>query len=363
MQIFRDAVTRYAGLSRPAAIAVIGVTLAAIAFLLVLAVNQVAPLQAKSPEQGDLAMYQRLVGHMRQGADYYAAARTELLNGGYGMKSVFNWRTPLLADFIALFPSQLIPQIILMGIALAAAATTCTLIFKAMGLLGVEIALVVLTISLGACVPLNSVLMSEIVVGPLLLLSISAYGLRRPYLGLVVALLALFLRELAAPYIVICIGFACWERRPRELAAWAVGLVAYGGYYLWHYHMVQLHVLAQDPADVSGWVQFGGAGFVLATAAFNGVMIVAPNWLSAVLFPLCLLGILGWPGRVGIRFATVVLGYVALFSVVGKPFDTYWGALYMPIASMGLVWLPVALRDLWRTLNLTASAAAEPTGA
>ena len=89
-----------------------------------------------------------------------------------------------------------------------------------------------------------------------------------------------------------------------------------------------------------------GPRFVLDTAAFNGVFITAPLWVTAILLPLALFGLLAWRGEGSARATLTVAVYLALFLFVGKRFDYYWGALYTPLLMLGLPFLPGAVRDL-----------------
>jgi hypothetical protein len=191
-------------------------------------------------------------------------------------------------------------------------------------------------------------LFTESVASVMILGSASAYGLKRPAIGFMVALAALFVRELAAPYVLVCIYFAWRDGRRSELWAWGAGLVAFFAYFAWHYMMVKGQSAAGDFAYIDGWIQFGGLPFMLATAAFNGMLIAAPLWVSAIVVPLCLLGLIGWRAPEAARIGITVAVYLAAFSVVGKAFNDYWGALYTPLMTMGLAFAPAAIRDLSR---------------
>lgn len=343
--------TRFAALPRQTALLVVMIAiLATVALVYFGLLHQDPPVD---PNRGsDRDMYARVIDHMRHGIDYYAAARQELSEGQYGMQSVFNWRTPLFASFVALFPSLLWPQAVLVLAALLAAGLACRLMFDEIGWIGAGALVIALILGLGACLAPRSFLLSEIPTGVLMLFSAASYGLRRPVLGQASAVLALFVRELAGPYVLVCAFLAWRDRRYRELAVWLVSLVAYAVYFWWHYQMVRTHTLPTDHADPSGWLQFGGADFVLSTAAFNGFFLLTPLWVTALLAPAAYLGLLAWPGPAGRRLALTVTVYLALFSVAGKWFDAYWGALYTPMLTLGIIWFPLAVRDLWRALWL-----------
>jgi len=59
--------------------------------------------------------------------------------------------------------------------------------------------------------------------------------------------------------------------------------------------------------------------------------------------------------------ALTLMSYLLLFAFVGKSYNEYWGAIYTPLMSVGLVFVPTALRDLWRTLWVKAKAEQAPS--
>jgi hypothetical protein len=77
---------------------------------------------------------------------------------------------------------------------------------------------------------------------------------------------ALFFRELAAPYVLVCIGLAASDRRWRELAWWTAGLAAYAVFFAVHVWHVLPRISPEDTAHSAGWIQFGGAAFLWRSA-------------------------------------------------------------------------------------------------
>jgi len=339
--------TRLAGLSRNWAIAVLAITVLALLCLGAISLTQHdAPFDPT--KTGDLHMYANVVDGVRRGGDFYDTLRAQLVAGHYGMKSVFNWRTPLFMSLTALMPSNLGMYALVLLTALVGGGLAVWLTCRELGLIAGSSLVAVEILGLGTALVPGTFLISELPTGFLILLSATAYGLGARRTGFAAGALALFVRELAAPYVVIC-AFLAWRAgRRRELALWGVVLAAYVAYYLWHVHMVGLHQRPDDLGDNAGWVQFGGAAFVLKAAAFNGYFTVAPLWETAILLPLACIGLMAWPGPAGERIALTVFAYLALFAVVGKDVNSYWGALFAPLMILGLVWSPAGLRDLWR---------------
>ena len=85
-------------------------------------------------------------------------------------------------------------------------------------------------------------------------------------------------------------------------------------------------------------------------------LAVAPTWVAAALLPILLLGLAGWAAEIGRRIATVVVVYMAAYSIVGIPVDLFWGAMTTPLLMFGLIWAIPALRDLARSSGLISAA-------
>jgi hypothetical protein len=131
----------------------------------------------------------------------------------------------------------------------------------------------------------------------------------------------------------ISVLLALRDKRWPEVWAWAAGMAAYAAYFAAHWSAVSSLLGPADRAG-EGWVRFGGAGFVLSTASYNGVLGAAPLWVAAILLPLGLLGLANWPD--GLRAAATVAGFVLLFAFVGNIFNSYWGLLYTPLMMLGV---------------------------
>jgi hypothetical protein len=142
------------------------------------------------------------------------------------------------------------------------------------------------------------------------------------------------------------------------VAAWGVGLAVFAAYYAWHYVTAMSLIGPADRAYPDGWLQWGGLAFDLGTASFNGAFLLLPFWATAIYLPLAILGLLAWPAKASVRVLATVLGYLVLFSIFGKPVNTYWGSLYTPLLAFGVPWAPFALRDLVRAAMGTKTVAA-----
>ncbi len=315
------------------------VLVVAAAVLVWVALGITEPVRRSGPS--DLDTYERVVAALRAGQGYYPALHDALLAGGYGTLSPLNWRTPAFLSFLSWFPTLEAAQLFLALVTIIGWLMAVSFAFRRSGLGGSVGTGIVMAASLVGIVAYRAELSFELCVGTLILISVCAYGLGWRWIGVAVAVLALFVRELAAIYVLVCFAMALRERRWPEVGAWVVALAAYAGFYLWHVGQLAALLGAADHAASVDWLQFGGLGFVLRTASFNGVLLAAPYWVAVLVLVAGLAGLTQLP-RAGL---TVVL-YLLLFVVYGRPENEYWGALYAPLLALGLVYAPGVLRRL-----------------
>jgi hypothetical protein len=280
---------------------------------------------------------------MRAVAGYYTAAHQVLMADNYGTTSVFNWRTPAWAELLARLPSIRWAQGLLAGLAMFSVLLIYRMVRHDGGPIIAAATVVALATNLAGLGIPESIVFTEVCAGIIILFSVSAYGNGWRMLGAFAAIAALFIRELAGPYLLICMWLALREKQWKELKFLIVGLVVYTVYFAWHWMMVTQQLGDADRAYNAGWLQFGGLKFILETAQFNGLFsIISLRW-TALLLPIALLGFVAWPK--GIRSGLFVATYLVLFAVIGKPFNTYWGALFTPVLMLGPAWGCFAIYD------------------
>jgi hypothetical protein len=333
--------------STPPAIAALTLAVVAAATVALIAIALGLPPEPETgPVHGDLDTYAEIVANLRAGQGYYAALHEALLAHGYSTISVFNWRPPLFLSAVAWLPSTAWMQAITGLLAVVALAMARVMVFRHQGRTAALSVSLLLALSLAAVLAPRAGLICELLAGALILLSVSAYGLGQRGLGVAAGAAALFTREIAGLYVVVCVLAAWREKRWLELGLWLVLVVAYGLYFGWHTANVTAQLGPHDHGDSLAWLRFGGATFDLLTATFNGIFLVLPNWVTALLLPVSVLGLVAWRDAGGVRALWTVLGYLVLFAFVGKPTNSYWGALYTPLLALGLVHAPTMLREL-----------------
>jgi hypothetical protein len=287
------------------------------------------PPSIKPGSQGDIATYQQIVSRIRSGGSYYDVVGAELRRTGYATREIFNWRTPLLWSALGAVP-DLVGRVTL--VALAGLLFIGTLSTTSHEPVPVALSDLMQTGTVVVALAPGVVTMGESWAGILIALSAIAYGRQRYVGGAVLGIVALFIRELAAPFCVVCTLAALSRRRWREFSTWVVGAVLYSTYYAWHFVNVQAHRLPTDRAHASSWLEIGGLPSLLSKAAWEGWLLLAPHWVVALALALVCAGIAAAGTPVHVRLASAA--YVVFFCVAGKPFDHYWGLVAWPVWSL-----------------------------
>lgn len=337
-------------------------------------------------EAGDVALYRAEMERIRQGQGYYQAAAAELTARGFPTRSVFNWRTPLPIWLLGKLPLVDMGRFLLGGLALAA----MLLAFESLSrepkgvaapssgpfperspfagrrgaslvrrgvVQGIPVACALLLTG-----PFLPTILGDLFVVPVLwagvflALSVGAYGIDRPGWGVAFGLAAIFFRELALPYGVLCAGLALRQGRRREFAAWCLGLLAWLVFFGWHAWQVGGLMEAGARGHRNGWIQWGGAGFVISTAQMNAYLLLLPQWATALYLVAALVGAAGWSSPLGTRIGLSVCLFLTAFAVVGQSFNQYWGALTAPLLCFGVARFPASIGDLWRAANFSQTA-------
>ena len=295
------------------------------------------------PTLTDRELFTAVVDGMRTGRSYYEVYGAESRTRGYPTRSVFNWRTPLLLPSLA----ALTPRfgfLLLMALALA-------LLVQAHRLLRREL-LWVLTVAPAALIALvpGEVYFTESWAGLCLGLSAVAYARRRETAGASWGLLALFIRELAAPYCVFAALLAVYRRRWREVGIWLGGALLYALYFGAHVWLASHQVLPGDRAHNHSWLFGGGLPFVFQLWQRNVVLIGAPAPLFALVVALAVAA--WWAPKMPVHVRATVVLYSALFLFIGLPFNTYWGELIAPLVALWLAYIPEGLSTVWACAQL-----------
>jgi hypothetical protein len=295
-------------------------------------------MSVPAPGESDGDLYAAIVRDQQSGDSYYEAVGKELRTRGYPTRPVFNWRPPLLLKSLALISPSVGRWLLL---ALAVGLLVITGLRTRWDIVGI----VAMTNIVALMAPQAAVYFSEAWAGVLIGLSLHFYMRERFEAGAVLGLLALFFRELSAPYCVLCTLLSFRYRRRRELAIWIAGAVGYAVYFGLHVWSATAHFQSTDRTHLNSWMYFGGLPFLLHVWQFNGLLLAAPTWAFAAVVVAWVLAVAA-PG-VPVHLRLTVLVYAVCFLFVGQPFDDYWGFLVAPSNALLIIYMEKGLSEWW----------------
>lgn len=284
------------------------------------------PSRLPGPATGDVATFEAMVGRLEAGESYYPVFGDELRRHGYPGRSIFNWRTPLLLSALSRVPS-LVSRSVLVG--LGALLFFATFRMTAHEPLWVAVGNVMQAGAVAPVFAAGAEVFGEVWAGLLIGLSVCMFARRKAGTAIGLGLLALFLRELAAPYCAACAAVALHQRRWREVSAWLGGASLYGAYYAWHFIQVRAHQLSTDAAHPTPWLNFGGLSSLLRAADWHAWLLLSPPWATALAMTTVALGVVASRTPLHARLAAGV--YSVFFMVAGQSFNGYWGLLAWPV--------------------------------
>lgn len=175
-----------------------------------------------------------------------------------------------------------------------------------------------------------------------------AFALHRPgrwRAALAVAALALAIRELALPFVLLMAAMALWRRDWREGGAWGALALVFVALWFWHLQLIAAQVRPGDPVGPS-WLSLRGMTGLTSAFVLSTILRFVPHALAGPLVVLMLLGWGGWRSAAGMFGTFLFLGYGLLFMIAGRPENWYWGAMVSQYALLGLAFAPRALVSL-----------------
>lgn len=335
-----------ARLTRPLALALAALLAAALAWAVILPPAPVA-MAKDTTSYNDINLYEDVAAAVAQGKPYYPAVADLHRAHGYPLQPFLVVRLPTLAQGAALLGWPLLRGLALAlliggGLAWFAALETA---HKRSELAAALVFAVVLGGGMVAADGL--VVMHDGWVGLLLFPALPLlwrWPNRWP-LAWLLAALALAVRELALPFVLLAGANALMRRDWRQTAAWA-GLAALFAAGL-AVHRAQVLAVTR-PGDLAsyGWSAMGGLSQLAGAVIHSSSLQLLPARLARVL---ALLPLFGWlalrgPGAmlVWLWFAGMALA-IALFS---RPDNLYWGFVLMPAYAIGLALVPRLIGDM-----------------
>lgn len=304
----------------------------------------------EAPERArdeDLALYDRAVERIRAGESYYDFIVEEQRRANYPVRPGFAVRLPTLAYLNA-------------ALGLPAQTALAMLLLVAVMLVwwrrlgeepggGKHRLLAMSLLFVGASLGLNRYFfqLHELWTGMLLAL---AFGLHRPgrwVASLVVAALALAIREHALPFVLLMAAMAFWRREWREGAAWSALAVVFLAAISMHLAIIAAQTGPEDPVG-QGWLYVRGLSGWLSNVVLSSNLRFLPHWVAGPAVVLMMVGWCGWRSPAGEFGALLYFGYGLAFMLAGRGDNFYWGAVVAPAMFIGLAFAPLALKSLVR---------------
>ena len=316
-----------------------------------------ASTAAQRPRDDDLALYDRVIQRIAGGENYYAAAADEHRKSDYPLRPGVAVRLPTLA-YLAMWLGDRGQgaEVLVPGELLAALALLLAVVWAWWRRLGDEPGgapfqrIGTALMFMGASLGLNRYyfVLHELWAGMLIALSLALHRPGQRWLGAVlVAALALAIREHALPYVMLMAALALWRRDWKESAAWGALIAVFFAYLALHLQLVAQQV---RPSDVIGpdWLVLRGLSGWLSSVALSSNLRFLPHFIAGPLVLLMVLGWAGWRSALGATATLLFLGYGLLFTIAGRADNFYWGAVIAPAMFVGLAFMPRALRSLAR---------------
>lgn len=297
----------------------------------------------------DLRLYDAVIARLAGGERYYSVIAEEHRKLPFPLKPGFAVRLPTLAYLAAwLGPQGLAAAAVLLALAIALAWWR-RLSDEPGGRAHRLLAMILLLGGANFVLVRYFHVLHELWAGGLLAL---AFALHRPgqrwLAALLVAALALAIRETALPFVLLAAAMAGWRRDGRECLAWIALAGVFVAGWAWHLHQIALLVQPGDPQSAP-WLTLRGLSGLTSLYVLPTPLRFLPAALAGPVVVLCLFGWSGWKSAAGTFGTLLLLGYGLGFMIAGRPENWYWGALVTPVLFIGLAFVPLALRSIWRS--------------
>ncbi len=303
--------------------------------------------QTESERDDDLAFYDHVIERIGHGENYYDFIVEEQRARHYPVRPGLAVRLPTLAWIHASLGE---PAMIALAIALLFACIWAW--WNRLGeepggvrfrLLGTAL------MAMGGSLGLNRsfFVLHELWAGMLIAL---AFGLHRPGrwgAALFVAALALALRELVLPFVLLMAAMAAWRKDWREATAWIMLVAVFAAIMAWHLSLIAVQEVPSDPVGPD-WLVLRGLSGWLGNIVLSSNLRLLPHELASPVVILMALGWAGWKSSAGTTGTFLYLGYGLAFMLAGRANNFYWGAVVAPAMFIGLAFLPMALPSLVR---------------
>ena len=293
----------------------------------------------------DLALYDRIIARIRRGEPYYGFVVAEQRASQYPVRPGFAVRLPTLAYIDAWLGDtgqRLTVFALVAGVLLAWWRRLGGEPFGAMQRLA---AMALLCFGVSRTLNPFYFVLHELWAGLLLALAFALHRPGRWRASLTAAALALAIRELALPFVLLMAAFAFARREWREGAAWTALAAVFAIGLALHFHALAPRVLPGDRASAP-WLAMRGLSGWLSNIALSSNLRYLARPLAGVIVVMAMFGWAGWRSRLGLFGFWLLLGYGVFFMIAGRWENFYWGWMIAPTLFIGLAFAPCALISL-----------------
>lgn len=300
----------------------------------------------RAQDQADVVLYETIVDGVRHGGNYYTVTAEALRSGDYPLKPFVTFRLPTLAVVLSVLPAPATLALLyalVFGVVLAWWRRMKPAFARGPPRI---VAMALLAGGLIAFVQSDLAYFHEIWAGLFVALSLGLRHRGRWVEAVAFGLIAVLIRETAAPYLAIMGGLALLEGERRETFGWVLALAVLAGALVLHADAVARVVRPLDPSS-PGWSGLLGFGFFVRTVSISTALSLAPLWFAAPLVGLALFGWSAWREPMALRALALFAVYAAILGIFGRVDTFYWGLLVAPTILVGLAFVPDALRDLF----------------
>jgi hypothetical protein len=299
---------------------------------------------------GDAQLYQNIIDRVARGENYYKAAAGQHREGGFPLRPFVTVRPPTLAWTTATLGPMLtqVLAIVLIGSVLLSWFNVFRRDFEFDPAARATVMVTISSAALGVPV---MILFHECWAALLIALSLALWRPNRYAASIAFGLLAVLIRDLAMPYLVLMAVAAAYDRRWREVGGWVLaGVIA--GVALYVHAQAVAAILKPDDLVSPGWTGMGGWAFFVTAISHMTTLLLLPDMVARIAVPLSLFGWLSWKSDHSLRVCGLLAGYATLIMVFARPNNFYWGLLIAPLLLVGLCFAPAGLRALLKGSQL-----------
>lgn len=293
----------------------------------------------------DLQLYDRIAERVGAGENYYRVAIAEQRARDFPVRPGLAVRLPTLAVVSGTLgpPGMVVLAALLALVTLG--AWYWRLEYEQGGRAFRKFILLLLLIGAASGFKPQYLALHEVWAGMLIALSLALHRRGRWHGAWVAAALALAVRELALPFVLL-MGFLATVRGNRhEALGWGALLAMFGLGLAVHLSAVGALTSPADPLS-PGWLALRGLAGWTGNIVLSSPLHLLPHWLAAPLALLPLIGWAGWKSDLGLAGFLLCLGYGVAFIIAGREANFYWALVVMPLWFIGLAFLPQALISL-----------------